>query len=563
MNKLYTVAAGVAIAQLSKVVVNGIELSPDMYEAYRSKMEKIERVVNDLADIDTTKPMTIAHTAHKFVASRIRKSHDPKRRSKPPFLTVAQIDSILKEGIKRTKAVGLPAGDQLHKLTFVRSRANDSPVGQFAALHPPSSVIIGGLDPQEASALGMHNMYVVYRTYPLSVFGEPPADPDSEETVLERMKAQKFSITRVTVVHLENKVDVDLMRNADPAGFWAPRTGDDSIPERRSVVFDEFFSYLPEDELIREFRSTIWAELGHITYLGCFDANYSLLLNYGVLLFSLQGNSEKAAPTASTSPTMTPLVVPEKKRRFVGPHLEMVDDWRAYMQAGVPLTVLLVGRPGGGKTTFMYTAIEKLKTGRVLHIGNEQFAELSMNAWRTMLRMLEPDIVVIEDIDRVPREKLSLSLNKIDRQQYRVPLTIMSANDRNRMPPAFTRPGRIDNVVLVDASLSGVVSNIQTIMERMGKDPAEVPPDRIEALAARMEGRTPAEIEKHVVRAIVLGWDRDPCKYDLDVVTGEDAEEIPARVAGVAKDAPSNAAVAVYRQAARQAQIRAATEIPE
>jgi tRNA A37 threonylcarbamoyladenosine biosynthesis protein TsaE len=214
---------------------------------------------------------------------------------------------------------------------------------------------------------------------------------------------------------------------------------------------------------------------------------------------------------------------------YKGPELELIQEWEAYFDKKIPLTVLLQGRPGSGKTTLVKTAIshfhKKLKK-RTLTMHSTSFTDLTTHEFHNLIDAYAPDILWIEDIDRIPQADLELCLSKIDRQEYEVPLTIFTSNNYKKLPQALYRPDRIDYIYKIDV-VEGKISDevLESALKRVNLTLKDLTEDHLDALRSRCRGCTPAEVLKYVRRGYVLGFDNLTSSYDLDVHMKDELEE--------------------------------------
>jgi hypothetical protein len=129
----------------------------------------------------------------------------------------------------------------------------------------------------------------------------------------------------------------------------------------------------------------------------------------------------------------------------------------------------------------------------------------------------KPDVVWVDDIDRVDRNDLSTSLVRIDRNHYKVPLTLFTSNSLKRIPPAFYRTDRIDyiyQIQITDDSLRLMMSNL---LAREGVSVPELTADQFDELLKLSTNGTAADMLKYIRRGKILGWDRMTCPFDQGV----------------------------------------------
>lgn len=119
------------------------------------------------------------------------------------------------------------------------------------------------------------------------------------------------------------------------------------------------------------------------------------------------------------------------------------------MRAGEVRSLLLDGMPRTGKSTIVRRLIELAedllgRRLRVLRIGVADFQYLRASAIAGAVRLLEPDVLVVDDLDRFGANDTLLDLFEQLRQH--VSLVLTTSNDPTKIPVALKLPGRIDEV---------------------------------------------------------------------------------------------------------------------
>lgn len=127
---------------------------------------------------------------------------------------------------------------------------------------------------------------------------------------------------------------------------------------------------------------------------------------------------------------------------------------RAFVDAGIGRGVLFVGPPGAGKsraaralTAAMGLRSIRMDVGVFEHAVPSGSETLSL---RECLRVYRPDVLVIDDVDRVRRGTQLQLLHVIEDAMVHCRLVICTINCPDLVPGALMRPGRIDDVVVFE-----------------------------------------------------------------------------------------------------------------
>jgi cell division protease FtsH len=171
--------------------------------------------------------------------------------------------------------------------------------------------------------------------------------------------------------------------------------------------------------------------------------------------------------------------------------------------------ILFYGPPGTGKTHTIHYLARALEGHTTLLISAEQVALLS--DYMTLARLLQPSIVVIEDVDLIGRERTSMNspceeallnklLNEMDGLKEDADiLFILSTNRPEVLEPALaSRPGRIDQAIefpLPD-------DEGREKLMRLYSQKLEVPDDLARAIVARTEKVSAAFIKELMRRSV-------------------------------------------------------------
>lgn len=127
------------------------------------------------------------------------------------------------------------------------------------------------------------------------------------------------------------------------------------------------------------------------------------------------------------------------------------------LDADVCRSVMLYGPPGTGKSTMARTLVENLKL-KSFRIRVEDVAGLENSTLFEAITVFEPEAVILDDFDRA-HAQASL-LETLEFFQRHVKLVVATVNDKNNLDEALLRPGRFDELVLVDTMDEAVVKHM-------------------------------------------------------------------------------------------------------
>lgn len=140
---------------------------------------------------------------------------------------------------------------------------------------------------------------------------------------------------------------------------------------------------------------------------------------------------------------------------------EKATEYALYLKrclnAGVSRSVMLYGPPGTGKSTMARTLVENLNL-RSFRIRVEDVSGLENSTLFEAISIFEPEAVILDDFDRAHAQ--AALLETLEFFQRHVKLVVATVNDKNNLDEALLRPGRFDELVMVDRMDDGVIKHM-------------------------------------------------------------------------------------------------------
>jgi len=128
---------------------------------------------------------------------------------------------------------------------------------------------------------------------------------------------------------------------------------------------------------------------------------------------------------------------------------ELTARLQPFIDKGVNRSIFLWGYPGTGKTCLTEYIAEKIQ-GTCLTFEAAELFTMNITQMRFLLRLFDPDLLIVNDIDRAMSSADSNILGMLETISQDCKLTIVTANSIN-LTAAALRPGRFDEVVLISS----------------------------------------------------------------------------------------------------------------
>jgi len=203
-----------------------------------------------------------------------------------------------------------------------------------------------------------------------------------------------------------------------------------------------------------------------------------------------------------------------RNNEYYGEGRAFADTWGKYVDAGVRRVVVLQGAPGTGKSTLCSYVARQINS-RIVHASLNFIKNCHEGSWFRIMDVLKPNLVIVDDIDRIPTLSLERKLYMFEEGVYDVPLTIFTTNDDTKLPDAMRRPGRIDQIIdMPEPPRQGKISLIEGFARDVGIE-GDIPKDKMDYLINVFEVvRSGAYVKELLKRYKVEGWDYELGVYD-------------------------------------------------
>lgn len=149
---------------------------------------------------------------------------------------------------------------------------------------------------------------------------------------------------------------------------------------------------------------------------------------------------DHASPAQGLRVATDDLIAPETS--------QFATDYAVYLRKCVELdvrrTVLFYGIAGCGKSTISRTLCDLLSM-KSLRVRVEDLGELGSDPILEMIKVFEPDVIILDDLDRVTSQVALLETLEVLHRKVR--FVFATVNDVERLDSALVRPGRFDELI--------------------------------------------------------------------------------------------------------------------
>lgn len=173
---------------------------------------------------------------------------------------------------------------------------------------------------------------------------------------------------------------------------------------------------------------------------------------------------------------------------------DMLRRVQRYLKAKINRSYLLTGAPGTGKSVATRWLIGVLGMTSVrVNVGVLNENASVVGSLTRALRILKPDVLILDDLDRVEVDAEVLSFLEMARQMCR--LVVATANHPSALSGACLRPGRLDELIQFECLDRVVVDQLLGEFADLAEDVADLPAAYVVEFANRCKvlGREEAQ----------------------------------------------------------------------
>ncbi|MBL4849422.1 MAG: ATP-binding protein [Planctomycetes bacterium] len=174
----------------------------------------------------------------------------------------------------------------------------------------------------------------------------------------------------------------------------------------------------------------------------------------------------------------------------------------AFLIGGRSRRLLFHGPPGTGKSTLARAVARELGSRTVL-LGHEATTRLADASLVQILALLEPGVLVLNDVDRTGEHEALALLHGLESLVDQPLVTVLTANDVETLDPAILRPGRVDEIRRI---IEPNVESRKLILEHYAeRNEFTLSASQGESFLEGSEGFSPADIREFAEIARAVG----------------------------------------------------------
>lgn len=179
---------------------------------------------------------------------------------------------------------------------------------------------------------------------------------------------------------------------------------------------------------------------------------------------------------------------------------DFANDIQKFREESIPRSLMLVGEPGTGKSSFAIAVARKI-SNRIVKIDPTMAHRFTTTEFDFLLENLRPDVIIFDDFDRAAMMHESHALLfLLENIKNKFPKTVVFAtvNYFDKLDKALLRPGRFDEIIWFDLPEENIRAEIlckYLIDNNISYDDAF-----IKSVAEKTEGLTPVYIKELCIR---------------------------------------------------------------
>lgn len=198
-------------------------------------------------------------------------------------------------------------------------------------------------------------------------------------------------------------------------------------------------------------------------------------------------------------------------RQYEGELTKISDNLIDCRQKGIRRSLLFQGEPGTGKSTLVGNIAKKVSK-RTIVLTHSFMDWLNEHQWALLLRMLKPEMIIVDDIDRISRT-MERKLSLFEDHYCKVPFILMTSNHFTNLPKAFKRPGRIDEIIEMQSPVRKI--RYEVIRAIAEQEEIEIPDEKMPIFDEIHQEFAGAYIVELLRRVKAYGWEYKIPPYDL------------------------------------------------